>query len=113
MASITEKVKEGLVGADVEPTASDSTRSDFMTHAVKDEETGEYYMGPKEFIDAVAPEGEDYVRMTSTVSFVTSLGEGGQAGAGRGSSSSSKRADKGIHVMRKTCANNLTAQDQA
>lgn len=65
MATVTEKVKESLVGANIEPTASESTRAEFLAHAVKDEETGEYYMGHKEFIDAVAPEGEDYVRIAS------------------------------------------------
>lgn len=67
MASVTEKLKESLVGTEVdEQPTSDSTRAEFMAHAVKDEESGEYFMGPKEFIDAIAPEGEDYVRILFT-----------------------------------------------
>lgn len=69
MATVTEKLKESLVGADVEPTASESTRADFEAHAVRDEETGELYMTHKQFIDAIAPEGEDYVRISFTISF--------------------------------------------
>lgn len=82
MATVTEKLKESLVGADVEPTASDSTRTEFMAHAVKDEESGEYFMGPQEFIDAVAPEGEDYVRITLTFSYLLCVGRT-WAGQGR------------------------------
>ena len=73
MASITEKaqevkesVKETLVGYEEPPEesqASAQTRADFMQHAIKDEETGEYYMGQEEFVNAVAPPNEDYVRM--------------------------------------------------
>ena len=65
---VTEKVKETLVGTENETQLSNSTRSEFMQHAVKDEETGEYYMGQKEFIDAIAPIGEDYVRIFSMFS---------------------------------------------
>ena len=43
LASATEKVKESLVGTDeIEPGTSDSMRTEFMAHAVKDEETGEH-----------------------------------------------------------------------
>ena len=74
MASITEKaekakeaVKETLVGVEDplrdEQQASAQTRADFMQHAIKDEATGGYYMGQKEFVNAVAPPGEDYVRI--------------------------------------------------
>ena len=69
MATVTEKLKESLVGTDeVEPQLSASTRDAFMTHALKDEETGEHYMGRNEFINAIAPEGEDYVRIISFIS---------------------------------------------
>ena len=46
---------------DDEPQTSTQTRTEFMQYARKDEETGEYFMGEKEFVDAIAPEGEDYV----------------------------------------------------
>lgn len=61
MATITETVKETLLGTEDEPQLSSQTRSEFMQHAKKDEETGEYYLGEHEFTDAIAPEGEDYV----------------------------------------------------
>lgn len=63
MATVTEKVKESLVGTEVEPQLSSQTRYYFTAHAVKDEEKDEYFMGEDQFIDAIAPEGEDYVRM--------------------------------------------------
>lgn len=64
---VKEKVKESLVGVEVEPEdhksqpSSSQTNAAFNQHAVLDEESGEYYLGQKEFVDAVAPEGEDYV----------------------------------------------------
>lgn len=61
MATVTEKVKESLVGTEEEPQLSAQTRNDFMRNAVRDEETGEHYLDEGAFIDAVAPEGEDYV----------------------------------------------------
>lgn len=66
MASITEKVKEGvkesLVGTEIDDSQlSGQTRAEFMQYALKDEDSGEYYMGQKEFVDAVAPVDEDYV----------------------------------------------------
>ena len=61
MATVTEKVKETLVGREDEPQLSSQTRSDFLQHAKKDEETGDYYMSEEEFTNAIAPEGEDYV----------------------------------------------------
>ena len=61
MATITEKVKETLVGTEDEPQLSSQTRNEFTQHAKRDEETGELYMSAHEFIDAIAPEGEDYV----------------------------------------------------
>ena len=77
MASLTEKaqekaqeakesVKDTLVGHEVpseEQQTSAQTRADFMQHAIQDEETGEYYMGQQEFVNAVAPPDEDYVRI--------------------------------------------------
>lgn len=62
MATVTEKVKETLVGTEEEPQLSSQTRHNFTQYAKRDEESGELYMGSQEFIDAIAPEGEDYVR---------------------------------------------------
>lgn len=63
-AKIKETVKETLVGTAIdEPDAqlSAQSRARFNAHAVKDAETGELYMGQDEFINAIAPEDEDYV----------------------------------------------------
>lgn len=58
-----ELAKTKLLGSDDEVPTSDQTRSEFLQYAEKDEQSGEWYMGEKEFVDAVAPEGEDYVRL--------------------------------------------------
>jgi solute carrier family 25 aspartate/glutamate transporter 12/13 len=61
MATVTEKVKDTLLGVESAPGVSEQNRSDFMKYAIKDEVSGEYYMTEHEFIEAIAPEGEDYV----------------------------------------------------
>ncbi|KAK5135077.1 hypothetical protein LTR08_005602 [Meristemomyces frigidus] len=61
MATVTEKVKETLVGTEgEEPQLSAQTQSEFLRNALEDEATGERYLDEKAFINAVAPEGEDY-----------------------------------------------------
>lgn len=67
MEKVKDSLKETLVGTEDEPQMSLQSRSEFMQHAVKDEETGEYYMGEKQFVDAVAPAGEDYVGVRFSV----------------------------------------------
>ncbi|KAK3491296.1 putative mitochondrial carrier protein ARALAR1 [Neurospora crassa] len=64
-AVVKEAVKETLIGSDehaaayqVQPTAQ--TKARFTHYAVQDSETGELYLGPDQFIDAVAPPHEDY-----------------------------------------------------
>lgn len=61
---LKDGVKESLLGTEDEPQLSQQTRAHFMQHAIKDPESGEHYMTEKEFVDAVAPEGEDYVSIT-------------------------------------------------
>ena len=63
---VKEAVKESLMGTE-EPAAqlSVQTKLRFTNNAVKDPETGEMYMGPEEFVNAVAPSGEDYVSSLS------------------------------------------------
>ena len=63
----TEKVKEKLVGKeeDAQQPLPEQARVEFARYAVKDEESGEQYMGQKEFVDAIAPVGEDYVSLFS------------------------------------------------
>jgi len=63
MATIKDQVKESLLGSTHIAQLSQLWRSTFMRHAKKDEETGEYYMGEREFVDAIAPPSEDYVRL--------------------------------------------------
>ena len=61
MANIQEAVKESLLGTTRELELSSQTRAAFDRNAKKDEATGEYYLTESEFVDAVAPENEDYV----------------------------------------------------
>ncbi|KAF2709636.1 mitochondrial carrier [Pleomassaria siparia CBS 279.74] len=60
MATVKDQVGEVLLGTSEEPQLSQITRTSFMKHALKDEVTGEYYLDENRFIDAVAPESEDY-----------------------------------------------------
>jgi solute carrier family 25 aspartate/glutamate transporter 12/13 len=61
MAALSEQVGEVLLGTTDEPQLSHRTRAAFMKHAKKDEATGEYFLNEDAFIEAVAPESEDYV----------------------------------------------------
>lgn len=61
---VKETVKETLVGTATEEPGSQlsaQSRARFNSHAAKDPETGELYMGREEFINAIAPKDEDYV----------------------------------------------------
>ena len=64
VATVKEAVKGTLIGSTEpsEPTQlSTQTKARFNAHAVKDPETGELFLGPEQFINAVAPPDEDYV----------------------------------------------------
>lgn len=61
MTAVKEAVKDSLVGSEESSQVSAQTRARFTANAIKDPETGELYMGPDEFIAAVAPPSEDYV----------------------------------------------------
>lgn len=61
MAALSEQVGEVLLGTTDEPQLSQLTRAAFMKHARKDEASDEYFLDEDSFIDAVAPESEDYV----------------------------------------------------
>jgi solute carrier family 25 aspartate/glutamate transporter 12/13 len=63
MATVTEKVKDTLLGVEQLPQVSEQNRIEFLRHARKDDETGEYFMTEAEFIEAIAPSGEDYVQL--------------------------------------------------
>ena len=60
MATVKESVKESLLGATVEPQLSQQARVTFEKFARSDEE-GERYMTEDDFVNAIAPENEDYV----------------------------------------------------
>lgn len=61
MATVQGAVKESLLGSTREPELSTQTKATFDTYAKRDEATGELFMTEHEFIDAIAPDGEDYV----------------------------------------------------
>lgn len=64
MASATavkEAVKETLLGTDEPAQPSSQSKARFTSAAVKDADSGELYMGPEEFINAIAPQNEDFV----------------------------------------------------
>ncbi|KAJ3478724.1 hypothetical protein NLG97_g8496 [Lecanicillium saksenae] len=58
-SAVKEAVKETVLGSDDAAGPSSQSKARFTKMAVKDE-TGELYMGPEEFITAVAPEKEDF-----------------------------------------------------
>lgn len=64
-AAVKEAVKEAVLGSDEATGPSKQSKARFTRLAVKDE-TGELFMGPEEFINAVAPENEDFVRSCRT-----------------------------------------------
>jgi solute carrier family 25 aspartate/glutamate transporter 12/13 len=61
LAVATEAVKEAVVGTHEPEQLAAHTKARFAQYAVKDADSGELYLGPEEFINAVAPNGEDYV----------------------------------------------------
>jgi solute carrier family 25 aspartate/glutamate transporter 12/13 len=58
-----EVVKEKLLGTELatEVQLSALSKETFDKNARKDAESGELFMGEDEFINAIAPESEDYV----------------------------------------------------
>ncbi|KAF1991952.1 calcium-binding mitochondrial carrier protein Aralar1 [Aulographum hederae CBS 113979] len=60
MATVKESVTEALLGHAQEPQLSTIAKLAFSKYAVKDETTGELYLGEEEFINAVAPNSEDF-----------------------------------------------------
>jgi solute carrier family 25 aspartate/glutamate transporter 12/13 len=63
LSKAKEVVKETLLGSEqvAEVQLSAQSKATFDKNARKDAETGELFMGEEEFINAVAPESEDYV----------------------------------------------------
>jgi len=62
MATVTEAVKESLLGSTAPPNLSSESRATFLKYAQQDAD-GELYMNEEAFINAVAPPEEDYVRL--------------------------------------------------
>ncbi|KAI0897887.1 mitochondrial carrier [Annulohypoxylon nitens] len=62
--TVKEAVKESLLGSEEPAKLSSSHRASFLNNAIKDEQTGELYMGPEEFISAIAPPGQDYHKIS-------------------------------------------------
>lgn len=62
MATVKDQVQEALLGTTDEPQLSQQTREIFVKYSVQDPSSGERYLGEQEFINAIAPESEDYVR---------------------------------------------------
>ena len=62
MATVKEAVKESLLGTTIEPELTAQARAVFEKHARRDE-SGELYLNEEDFVNAIAPEGEDYVRI--------------------------------------------------
>jgi solute carrier family 25 aspartate/glutamate transporter 12/13 len=60
-STVKEAVKESLIGSKEPVQLSAQAKARFNNHAIKDSESGELYMGPEQFIDAIAPPSEDYV----------------------------------------------------
>lgn len=80
MSTVTEAVKESLVGSpsSEQPQLSHQIKANFHQHARKDDQTGELYMTEEEFTNAVAPKQEDYVSLSPAVANEF----GGASGAG-------------------------------
>ncbi|MCJ1468491.1 mitochondrial aspartate-glutamate transporter agc1 [Pseudocyphellaria aurata] len=64
MATVTETIKETLVGTTREPELTQEIRATFDRHARQDKATGEFYMDKNEFIEAIAPTNEDYHKIS-------------------------------------------------
>ncbi|KAI1106052.1 mitochondrial carrier [Jackrogersella minutella] len=62
--TVKAAVKESLLGSEETSNLSSSHRASFLSNALKDEHTGELYMGPEEFVEAIAPANEDYHKIS-------------------------------------------------
>ncbi|KAF4973602.1 hypothetical protein FZEAL_9280 [Fusarium zealandicum] len=64
LAVATEAVKEAVIGTTEPEHLSAQSKARFAQHAVKDAESDDLYLGPDQFIDAVAPKGEDFHKIS-------------------------------------------------
>lgn len=70
MATAKIAIKESLLGTTKEPELSTQSKATFNRHARQDDETQEPFMTQDDFVNAIAPPGEDYV--SASISFTTS-----------------------------------------
>lgn len=61
MATVKAAVKESLLGTEKEPDLSLQTKASFDLNASQDEATGERFMTEEDFVNAIAPNNENYV----------------------------------------------------
>lgn len=59
--AVKEAVKESLIGFEEPVHISTQAKARFNANAFKDPETGELFLGPNEFINAILPPNEDFV----------------------------------------------------
>lgn len=67
MATAKQAIKESLLGTIREPELSQQTKATFDRNARQDEATGEYYLTEEDFVNAIAPASENYVRFRAKV----------------------------------------------
>ena len=63
MATVQEAVKESLLGTTREPQLSQQAKANFDKNSAIDDSNGERYMTEDDFVNAIAPTGEDYVSL--------------------------------------------------
>ena len=63
MATAKVAIKETLLGTELEPDLSIQSKANFERNARTDDETGESYMTEDDFVNAIAPSTENYVRI--------------------------------------------------
>ena len=62
MATAKVAVKETLLGTEIEPNLSVQSRLNFDRNSRTNDATGEEYMTEDDFVNAIAPRTENYVR---------------------------------------------------
>ncbi len=70
MATAKIAIKESLLGTTREPELSTQTKATFDRHARQGGETQEPFMTEEDFVNAVAPESENYVSSTNRSSYL-------------------------------------------
>lgn len=65
MSTVKAAVKQSLLGTEQEPDLSLQTKATFEKYSTRDEASGEAYMTEDAFVNAIAPETENYVSFIS------------------------------------------------